>query len=146
MQPPSDDIAELRALAFAYAHGADRNDPQTFLAAFHPDARLVIYADAADPSPRGVRTGTEELAAVPGMLTRYERTFHFVGNHRYEVEGDDARGEIYCLAHHLSTSEGHHTDAVMHIRYLDHYTRGPDGAWRIAEREVRPDWTELRTW
>jgi len=146
VQPPTDDIVELCALAFAYAHGADRNDPQTFLSAFHPDGRLLIFADSADPSPRAVRTGADELAAVPGMLTRYERTFHFVGNHRYELEGDGARGEIYCLAHHLSTNGERHTDSVMHIRYLDRYRRDPDGAWRIAEREVRPDWTELRTW
>lgn len=146
MQPPRDDIAELRALAFAYAHGADRNDPETFLSAFHPDARLLVFEDAADAAPRAIRTGAAELAAVPGMLTRYERTFHFVGNHRYELVADGARGEVYCLAHHLSARDGRHTDSVMHIRYLDHYQKDAGGAWRIVEREVRPDWTELRTW
>lgn len=140
----ADDVIELRALADAYAHGVDRNDRDTFLSAFHPDAHLAVFANAEDNEPQSVRQGHEDLGTIPELLTRYDKTFHFVGNHRYTVDGGAAAGEVYCMAHHL-TNDGHGaTDFVMLIRYIDTYRKGADGAWRIAERAVRPDWTESR--
>jgi ketosteroid isomerase-like protein len=138
------DAVELRALAENYAHGADRGDKDAFLSAFHPDARLIVFTNTDDDEPRSVREGHEALSAIPEMLRRYDKTFHFVGNHRYAVDGDTASGEVYCIAHHLTTDADGATDFVMLIRYLDSYRRDPGGAWRIAEREVRPDWTESR--
>jgi hypothetical protein len=138
------DEVELRALAENYAHGADRGDKDAFLSAFHPDARLIVFTNTDDAEPRSVREGHEALSAIPEMLCRYDKTFHFVGNHRYAVDGDTASGEVYCIAHHLTNDADGATDFVMLIRYLDSYRRDPGGAWRIAEREVRPDWTESR--
>jgi ketosteroid isomerase-like protein len=91
-----------------------------------------------------VREGHEALGAIPDMLSRYDKTFHFLGNHRYSVDGDTASGEVYCMAHHLTNDVHGATDFIMLIRYLDTYRKGADGAWRIAAREVRPDWTESR--
>jgi len=138
------DVAELRALAESYAHGADRGDRDAFLSAFHPDGRLLVFTNSDDDEPRGVREGHEALSVIPDMLRRYDKTFHFLGNHRYSVDGDTASGEVYCMAHHMTTDIHGATDFVMLIRYLDSYRREPGGAWRIAEREVRPDWTESR--
>ena len=140
----AEDVAELRALAENYAHGADRRDREAFLSAFHPDARLLVFTNSDDAEPRGVRQGHEALGAIPDMLSRYDKTFHFLGNHRYSVEGDTASGEVYCMAHHLTNDVHGATDFIMLIRYLDSYRREPGGAWRIAERQVRPDWTESR--
>jgi hypothetical protein len=138
------DAVELRALAESYAHGADRGDKEAFLSAFHPNGRLIVFTNTDDAEPRSVRQGHEALSAIPEMLRRYDKTFHFVGNHRYAVDGDSATGEVYCMAHHLTTEADGATDFVMLIRYLDTYRRDPGGAWLIAEREVRPDWTESR--
>jgi ketosteroid isomerase-like protein len=138
------EVVELRALAESYAHGADRRDPAAFLSAFHPDARLLVFTDSDDDEPRGVREGHEALGAIPDMLSRYDKTFHFLGNHRYSVDGETATGEVYCMAHHLTNDAHGATDFIMLIRYLDSYRKGADGAWRSAEREVRPDWTESR--
>jgi ketosteroid isomerase-like protein len=142
----ADDVAALQALAYSYAHGADRGDRETFLSAFHPDARLIVFTNTDDEEPRSVRDGYEAIGAVPDLLRHYDKTFHFVGNHRYSVDGDTATGEVYCLAHHLTNDEDGDgaTDFVMLIRYLDSYRRDPGGEWRIAQREVRPDWTESR--
>jgi hypothetical protein len=137
------DVVELRALADSYAHAADRNERDTFLSVFHPDARLVVF-DPDGEEPRSVREGHEALGAIPGLLSRYDKTFHFVGNHRYAVDGDSASGEVYCIAHHRSHDEHGASDFVMLIRYLDAYRRDDSGAWRIAERVVRQEWTESR--
>jgi ketosteroid isomerase-like protein len=138
------DVVELRALADSYAHGVDRGDRDVFLSAFLPDARLIVFNGSDDDEPRSVREGHDALGGIPELLRRYTKTFHFVGNHRYAVDGDTATGEVYCMAHHLSTDLHGATDFVMLIRYVDAYRRDADGAWKIAARQVKPDWTESR--
>jgi hypothetical protein len=140
------DRLALRALADRYAAGVDRRDRDLFLSAFHEDGVLVLL-DRADPTQvTATRRGHHELGAVTELITRYDKTFHFVGNARYEVdvEHDYASGEVYCVAHHLTTGRHGGTDYVMMIRYLDTYTRR-DGRWGIDERRLVTDWTELRT-
>jgi len=82
----------------------------------------------------------EAAQHIADNLGRYERTMHFVGNHRAEIDGDDATGITYCFAHHISGGADH----VMAIRYVDRYRRTP-GGWRIAERHLYEDWTEDTT-
>jgi hypothetical protein len=142
--PTANDVVELRSLAENYAYGADRDDPEVFVSAFHPDATLTVFNNTDDPEPRSVREGHEALRDIPGMLTRYDKTFHFIGNHRYAVDGDQASGEVYCMAHHMTKDADGATDFIMLIRYDDSYRRDPGGAWRIAARVVRTQWTESR--
>jgi ketosteroid isomerase-like protein len=138
------DQLALRALGEQYASAVDRRDRETFLGVFHPDAVLVLL-DHADPSKvTATLRGHEELANVTERIARYDKTFHFVGNSRYEIDGDRARGEVYCLAHHLDANRHGGTDYVMLIRYEDVYSRR-DGRWGIDERRLITDWTELRT-
>jgi ketosteroid isomerase-like protein len=138
------DRMALRSLADQYAWAVDRRDRDGFLEVFHPDGVLVLL-DHADPTVvTATRAGHAELAAVTELIARYERTFHFVGNARYEIDGDRATGEVYCLAHHLTPNRHGGTDYVMLIRYLDAYSRR-DGVWRIDERRLVTDWTEVRT-
>jgi hypothetical protein len=135
----AEDVLALRRLAEEYAAAADRRDAEAFCAVFDPDdGRLVAR--------REIR-GIEGARAVMQALDRYARTFHFVGNARYEVEGERARGEVYCTASHLTVTDDGCTNYVMHIRYQDRYVRrddspGPGGVpWRILERVVVVDWT-----
>jgi|SRR5438067_3429360 len=141
---PDDDLA-LRALAYAYARAMDRRDVDLLLTAFTPDARLALFDPADGPDPVMERVGHDALAAMVGRIARYDRTYHFVGNAVYDVDGDDATGEVHGIAHHLTRDgDGVGTDRVMLIRYDDRYHRGDDG-WRIVERRVLVDWTETRT-
>jgi|SRR5689334_9812936 len=138
------DQLALRALADRYAAGVDRRDRDLFLSAFHADGVLVLL-DHADPTQVfATRRGHDELGAVTELIARYDKTFHMIGNARYEVDGDRATGEVYCVAHHLTTDRHGGTDYVMMIRYLDTYTRR-EGRWGIEERRLVTDWTELRT-
>jgi hypothetical protein len=145
--PASRDVSDrlaLRALADQYAWAVDRRDRDGFLRVFHPDGVLVLL-DHADPSVvTATRRGHDELGEITGLIARYDKTFHFVGNARYDVDGDRATGEVYCLAHHLTPNRHGGTDYVMLIRYQDTYSRR-EGHWRIDERRLITDWTELRT-
>jgi len=138
------DRLALRALGEQYAWAVDRRDPDALLAVFHPDGALVLL-DQADPTiVTATRRGHDELADITKLIARYDKTFHFVGTARYEVDGDRATGEVYCLAHHLTSNRHGGTDFVMLIRYQDTYSRR-DGIWAFDERRLITDWTETRT-
>ena len=136
----------LRAVAARYAGGVDRRDADLFVSAFHPDGTLKVFRTTGD-TPASSMAGHDELRPVTENIKRYPITFHFLGQSSYTlVDEDRATGEVYCVAHHLSPGKGPNgetTDRVMYIRYADEYSRGADGQWRIAARELHPDWIEI---
>jgi hypothetical protein len=76
-------------------------------------------------------------------VTGFFRTFHHVGGAVF-APGDEpgtASGRVHCLAHHYDRTGNGPVDLVMMIRYHDHYRK--DGQWRITERRVAIEWTEL---
>ncbi len=138
----SDQLA-IQDLAYRYAAGVDQRDEDLFLSAFHPDATLTIIRAGTNGEEKViVRTGHDELSAIPHLIARYAKTFHFVGNHRCHIAGDEATGEVYCTAHHLDTGPEGDTDYVMLIRYQDVYRLDSAGKWLIASRRLVVDWTE----
>ena len=139
---------ELRMLAEQYARGVDRRDDvDGFVALFLPDAMITIHDPSESTDPREIR-GTERLARIPEIITRYPKTFHMLGQSTYAIGDGEATGEVYCIAHHLTLDEpagaGTGTDYVMFIRYEDTYRPNDDGAWKFAHRRLRVDWTETR--
>ncbi|ADP83548.1 nuclear transport factor 2 family protein [Pseudofrankia inefficax] len=140
---PADRLA-LRDLAESYAAAVDARDEELFVSLFTEDGVLqVSYAHLAEPMPPVV--GAAALVAIPRALgAKFPETFHFVGNHRCQIDGDRAAGEAYCEAHHLHADEaGVPTDLRMVIRYGDAYARGADGLWRFARRTVNVLWQEI---
>ncbi|OHV49008.1 hypothetical protein BCD48_13915 [Pseudofrankia sp. BMG5.36] len=140
---PADRLA-LRDLVDSYAAAADARDEQLFVSLFADDAVLQVrYANLEDPAT--TVTGAAAMASIPRALgARFPETFHLVGNHRCQVDGDSAVGETYCDAHHLHTgADGEPADLRMVIRYADAYGRGADGAWRFARRTVNVLWQHV---
>jgi hypothetical protein len=138
------DERALRGLAAGYATAVDRRDVEGFLAVFSPEAALLVYEPGVQAEPRSVLRGTGDLARVIERISVYDRTFHFVGQSSYRADGDGAVGEVYCTARHLTTTRHTATDFTMLIRYADRYERRAEG-WRIVERGVLVDWTEVHT-
>ncbi len=140
------DVTAIRALAYQYASGVDRRDREGFLSAFRAAATLRVHRSGPDGDELvSTFTGHDELARVPELITRYARTFHFVGNHLCDINGDVATGEVYCTARHLTLDAQGDTDYVMLIRYRDVYRRDPGGPWLIDDRGVFVDWSEVHT-
>jgi hypothetical protein len=135
----------LLELSRLYARAVDRRDVEGFLRVFTADARLSICS-GIDPD-HVVRTisGTEELAGVPPSLERFGRTFHFLGQAGYEVDGGRATGEVYCIAHHLSVRETGAQNKVLYIRNADEYRADASEGWRITDRRLQWDWAETRS-
>jgi hypothetical protein len=141
-QEAADRLA-LRELFDAYAHCADRRDAKGQQALFTQDTHFVVYMDSKSEVPTQDLHGRESLAPVFDALNAYDATTHFNGQSTVEVDGDHATGESYCIAHHVSTTDGRRTLMIASIRYLDTFVKLA-GAWYFAERKLLVDWTETR--
>jgi len=138
------DRLALRELFDAYAHCADRRDAEGQKALFTDDTVFAVYMDGDGSEPTYVLNGREALTPVFDDLNRYEVTTHFNGQSTVTLDGDQATGESYTIAHHLYTEDGTRKIMVAALRYLDTFAK-IDGAWYFAERKLILDWSETRT-
>jgi hypothetical protein len=135
--------SQLRSVAARYAAGVDRRDKTLFLSAFADDAVMVVPPPSEGSTSLELR-GHDEIGSVIELIARYPSTFHFVGQARYEFGITETTGEVYCIAHHLTSQRDR--NLVMYIRYHDTYRReDPSKAWLIGRRSVQIDWTEIRS-
>ena len=142
----------LLALSLAYAAAVDARDGDGLAGLFVAEGELVVPRYPADLRPVVTRSGHDAIRQVAEMLRRYHLTFHLVANARFQVAGDDAGGEVQCVAHHVTAADPSDasgtdgpgpagTDTVWYIRYRDRYRRsGPD--WRFVRRELHLQWVE----
>ena len=138
------DRLALRELVDAYAHCADRRDAQGQMALFTEDTHFVVYMDSKSDVPTQDLHGREALAPVFDALNAYDATTHFNGQSTVRINGDQATGESYCIAHHVTVADdGSRTLMIASIRYLDEFVK-QRGEWLFAERRLMVDWTETR--
>ena len=64
---------------------------------------------------------------------------HNITTTNFAVDGDSARGEVYCLVFHTFTGPGNDIDVIIGGRYLDSYARH-DGHWKFRQRTIVADW------
>ena len=126
---------QIRSLAIEYAEGVDRRR-------FDAVAELFLESGTLEP-PGALRSGRRDIAAALEGLRRYSGTFHHLGQHRVDLDGEEATGKVYCQAHHFAEIDGQRQDRVLFIRYQDAYVRHRD-VWRFASRRLEVDWVEER--
>jgi hypothetical protein len=132
---------EIKNLSHRYAQAIDRGDTAAWSALFTADVML----QTGDKPP----SSYDDIVRSPELqLRRYQKTWHGVLTQVIQVDGDQAEGEVYCLARHIWTAS-HNTPgdmplALSHdmtIRYEDKY-RKENGQWRFSLRKLTID---LRT-
>jgi hypothetical protein len=138
------DRLAIRELIEAYAHCADRRDAKGQMSLFTTDTHFVVYMNAKDPTPSQELHSREALAPVFAELNQYEATTHFVGQSTiFMLTGDQATGEAYCLAHHVTVDGGERSLMLASLRYYDTFVK-MDGVWLFSERLLYVDWMEER--
>jgi ketosteroid isomerase-like protein len=137
------DRLEIRELVDAYAHCADRRDAKGQMSLFTKDTHFVVFMDARSEKPSVEPNRREDLAPVFDELNKYEATTHFMGQSTVVLDGDRATGETYCIAHHVSASEGKRTQFIASLRYYDVFAK-VEGKWLFAESKLMVDWTDTR--
>ena len=134
----------IRELVEAYAHCADRRDATGQMALFTADTHFVVYMNAKDPTPSQELHSREALAPVFADLNKYDATTHFVGQSTIlTLTNNEATGEAYCLAHHVTDDGGKRRLMIASLRYLDTFVK-IDGAWFFSERLLYVDWIDER--
>jgi hypothetical protein len=141
-QETADRLA-IRELFDAYAHCADTRDAEGQMALFTSDTRFSVFMNGPGTEPTSVLNGRESLAPVFDDLNRYEQTMHFNGQSNVTIEGHEASGDSYTIAHHVYTEEGTRMMMVAWLRYLDRFTK-VDQVWYIADRQIILKWSEVR--
>ncbi|OBG82849.1 DUF4440 domain-containing protein [Mycobacterium sp. E3298] len=124
---------ELHALVTAYCRAVDRADYEALRDLYHPDA-----TDSHGSFSAG---GVEQFIAQLQASEPYVRVSqHNVTTTNFVVEGDTARGEVYCLVFHTFAGPERDVDVVIGGRYLDTYTRH-EGRWKFGQRTIVADWS-----
>ena len=142
-QEAADRLA-IRELVERYAHCADRRDALGQMSLFTVDTHFAVYMNAKDSTPSQEIDSREGLAPVFRDLNRYDATMHFVGQSTiFTLTADQATGEAYCLAHHLTVEGKKRRLMVAYLRYDDTFVKA-DGAWLFSERLLYVDWIEER--
>jgi SnoaL-like domain len=141
-QETADRLA-IRELFDAYAHCADTRDAEGQMALFTSDTRFSVFMNGPGTEPTSVLNGRGALGPVFEDLNRYEQTMHFNGQSTVNIEGDEASGDSYTIAHHVYTEKGTRMMMVAWLRYLDRFAK-VDQAWYIADRQIILKWSEVR--
>jgi hypothetical protein len=138
------DRRAIRELIEAYAHCADRREASGQMSLFTENTHFVVYMDAKDPKPSMKLHSREALAPVFADLNKYDATTHFVGQSTiFTLTAEQATGETYCLAHHVTLDGETRRLMIASLRYLDTFVK-LHGAWLFAERLLYVDWQEER--
>jgi hypothetical protein len=114
-----------------YMRGQDRLMPALHRSAFHEDA----YVDC------GTFVGDADgfVRFAQGFLGTMRLSHHMMGQAHIKVEGRRASGEVYFIAFHRLTQDGHEKDLFVSGRYIDEYEDRGSG-WKIAKRRLLVDW------
>lgn len=124
------DVDAIIRLTYEYAFANDTFAVERLVALFAEDAIIDMTAfgmQRYEGTP-AIRRYFEKEASVLSHL------MHVTSNHRIDVEGDAASGDVYFLAIAI-TREGNENQARGH--YEDRYVRTPAG-WRFAARTMLP--------
>ena len=114
-------LLEIQQLAVRYAMALDARDI---------DAWLALFVEDVDCGRRG--KGREALRSFiePAVRDFYRTVHQITGQVVDELEGDHARGRVYCRAEHEFGDRW----IVQAICYFDTYERR-DGRWCFARRD-----------
>jgi ketosteroid isomerase-like protein len=134
------DQRALERLTEDYAHATDRREAASAASLFTEDGLLTLFMDGPSAAPTRQHCGRPAIAAAIASVSRYDVTTHFLGQRSFDVDGDQARGETYCLACHLRRKPGLLVNVLLSVRYLDSCVRS-DGRWLFRERRLIADWT-----
>ena len=126
-------LGDTLALAQAYARAVDDRDFALLARLLRPDVRVA--------GPGFESTSRDAFFDTLKILDRYQATYHLVGNHSGEWDGNEFCGDTYCVASHLYSNGGGVRKFDMGIRYADRIVR--DGAQlQFRERILRVVWTQ----
>ncbi len=124
------DESDLRDLIHRYAFGLDTRDWDMWRSVFTDEVVIDMSDYEPEPPPRSLPIDTY-LAYVRRLFAGFDATQHFIGTHRFLIDGDRATIVAHMRAEHwVSTREGGDR-YTMYGTYTDECVRTAEG-WRIS--------------
>lgn len=117
----------IQELCARYAHAIDNLEPEAWVQCFTPDGGFQVAT--------WVVRGHAALREYADVHVREIRCRHMTSNLLYEVDGNEATGQVSVLAA-LATPGGY--KIFGQGRYVDRLVK-QGGQWRIAHRHVDVD-------
>jgi hypothetical protein len=136
-------IAELIA---SYALAVDCHDNELLARLFSHDAVLAFHGPG-DADGRTLARGRGAIVSylaslgLPGGLHHPGPTAHVTAVPVIAVQGDDARAETRCAAHHRNLQTGVLLWRTSYLRYVDRFRRA-GSHWELGERRIHQDLVE----
>ena len=129
------DKQDIYELSCQYMRALDRLDETLLVSVFFEDA----WCDYGFTEGSPVEFAHFAITA----LTTHSANQHMVGNCLFDVDGDEAFGEVYFQAYHKIMGEAGYEDVIISGRYLDRYEKR-EGVWKFAYRSERVDWSRTQ--
>lgn len=125
------DESDLRELIHSYAFGLDTQDWVLWRSIFLDEVTIDMTDFQPEPAPRQLPI-EKHVRAVERMFANFDATQHFIGSHRYAVDGDRAVITAHMRAEHWITSGQGGDKYTMFGTYTDEAVRTPEG-WKLAK-------------
>lgn len=122
--------AALNRLVRTYSRAVDRRDFVLLRSLYDENGQ-----DSHGHSFHG--SADDYIAFVQQALSIYSTTTHYVVSALFEIDGEQASGEVHKLNQHQTLTGD---DVITGSRSLDRYIRR-DGVWRFLSRHVVLDWS-----
>jgi 3-phenylpropionate/cinnamic acid dioxygenase small subunit len=125
------DESDLRDLIHRYAFGLDTRDWTMWRSVF-TDEVLIDMSDYEGEAPTKPVPIDLHVQYVRRLFAGFAATQHFIGTHRFDIDGDRATIVAHMRAEHwVDTNQGGDR-YTMYGTYTDQCVRTADG-WRITE-------------
>lgn len=129
------DESELRDLIHRYAFGLDRQDWVLWRSIFVDEVLIDMSDFNPDPPPRRLAI-EKHVRFTKTMFAGFDATQHFMGSHRFAIDGDNAVITAHMRAEHWLTSGQGGDRYTMYGTYTDECVRTADG-WRLTSVTLR---------
>ena len=129
------DESDLADLIHRYAFGLDHQDWKLWRSVFADEVTMDMSDYQPDPPPRPAPADLV-VGNARVLFAGLERSQHFIGSHRFAVDGDAATITAHMRAEHwLHTGQG--SDRyTMFGTYFDEAIRTDDG-WKLVKVRLR---------
>jgi len=129
------DESDLRDLLHRYAFGLDHEDWELWRSVFADEVTMDMSDYQPEPPPRPAAADLV-VANARVLFAGLERSQHFMGSHRYEIDGDRATITAHMRAEHwLHTGLGG-DKYTMFGTYTDDAIRTA-GGWKLVRVRLR---------
>jgi hypothetical protein len=136
-----ENVRALRELVDNFSILADKKDVQKQTLLFTKDATVDSYSNGALVSSL---KGTKEIGdAFENFLKNFEIVYHFNGQHVVSIEGNKAKGTLYCLVDLINFENGKKIKNSSGVCYSDEYVY-ENGQWLITKRTSTFVWQDRR--